>query len=458
MSSIRKAAASPGSSHRSPSGRRWRHSAEAETLRPGGAVRRGARPELKAIGITLDFAPVSTSTPIPKNPVSAIARWPRRPGTSRGWAPRSYETLQAEGIAACGKHFPGHGDTSSDSHLELPLVEHPPDRLRAVEFVPFRAAIEAGVATIMTAHVLVPALDDKRPATLSRRIVHRDPAGGAELRRRHPQRRPRDEGGRHRVRGAVGGRARVQAGCDGVLICSGDHDTQAAALEAIVHAVEDRAPPYVARRRCADAAAAGEGAVSCRRRSRASAARRVLRRRARPRRAPRDRRRDGALPVMRKAARADPGRSARDGRSRQPVRARGVRPRRRRDPDASDSSRSMTSRCLRDRLATSPARRSARGGDHAAWSDPAIAGADRRSRRLRQRAGAAAARSRPGQRAGKPFIGYSDLTALLTFLTIAATWWRFMGRCSPAGSVAAPRLRCRFVRACAVPASSRWAS
>src|SRR5437867_3004477 len=74
-------------------------------------------------------------------------------------------TLQAEGIAACGKHFPGHGDTSTDSHVELPLVEHPPDRLRQVEFIPFKAAVDAGVATIMTAHVLVPAIDEKRPAT-----------------------------------------------------------------------------------------------------------------------------------------------------------------------------------------------------------------------------------------------------------------------------------------------------
>src|SRR5437867_8837633 len=80
-------------------------------------------------------------------------------------------TLQAEGIAACGKHFPGHGDTSADSHHELPLVEHPPERLREVEFLPFKAAVDAGVATIMTAHVFVPSLDDKRPATLSKHVV-----------------------------------------------------------------------------------------------------------------------------------------------------------------------------------------------------------------------------------------------------------------------------------------------
>ena len=86
-------------------------------------------------------------------------------------AARSSEALQAEGIAACGKAFPGHGDTSTDSHHELPLVEHPPERLREVEFVPFTAAIDAGVATIMTAHVLVPSLDEQRPATLSKRVI-----------------------------------------------------------------------------------------------------------------------------------------------------------------------------------------------------------------------------------------------------------------------------------------------
>ena len=128
----------------------------------------------------------------------------RREGRGRR-APRrasSSGRCRRRGIAACGKHFPGHGDTSTDSHVELPLVEHPPDRLRAVEFLPFKAAIDAGVATIMTAHVLVPSLDERRPATLvpARRL--RPAAGRAEVRRRHPQRRSRDEGGRRRVRGA----------------------------------------------------------------------------------------------------------------------------------------------------------------------------------------------------------------------------------------------------------------
>src|SRR5213592_3194319 len=127
--------------------------------------------ELKAVGITLDYAPVLDVHTNPKNPVIGDRALAEKAADVARLGAAIVRTLQAEGIAACGKHFPGHGDTSTDSHVELPLVEHPPDRLRRVEFLPFRAAIEAGVATIMTAHILVPALDEVRPATLSRRIV-----------------------------------------------------------------------------------------------------------------------------------------------------------------------------------------------------------------------------------------------------------------------------------------------
>jgi beta-N-acetylhexosaminidase len=153
------------------------------------------------------------------------------------------ETLQAEGIAACGKHFPGHGDTSTDSHHELPLVEHPPERLRETEFAPFTAAIEAGVATIMTAHLLVPALDEKRPATLSRHIVTNvlrrelrfegiilsDDLEMKAVANEYPV-----------PTSAV---MAIEAGCDGILICSGDHAAQVAALESLIHAVEDGTIP-----------------------------------------------------------------------------------------------------------------------------------------------------------------------------------------------------------------------
>ena len=75
--------------------------------------------------------------------------------------------LQSAGVAACAKHFPGHGDTSQDSHVDLPRLPHPLARLEAVELAPFRALSRAGVASVMTAHVVFEALDPVRPATLS---------------------------------------------------------------------------------------------------------------------------------------------------------------------------------------------------------------------------------------------------------------------------------------------------
>jgi len=78
--------------------------------------------------------------------------------------------LQASGVAACAKHFPGHGDTDQDSHLDLPVVRQPIEVLRQRELEPFRAVIAAGVDAVMTSHVVLPALDD-RPATMSRRVL-----------------------------------------------------------------------------------------------------------------------------------------------------------------------------------------------------------------------------------------------------------------------------------------------
>jgi beta-N-acetylhexosaminidase len=195
--------------------------------------------ELRAVGITLDFAPVLDVHTNPKNPVigdralSARAEDVARLGTA------IVRALQSEGVAACGKHFPGHGDTSTDSHLELPLVEHPLERLRGVEFLPFRAAIDAGVAMIMTAHVLMPALDERRPSTLSRRIVTgllREELmfDGVIL---------SDDLEMKAIAGEYPAPAAavmaVEAGCDGILVCGGDHDAHAAVLESLIHAVEE---------------------------------------------------------------------------------------------------------------------------------------------------------------------------------------------------------------------------
>lgn len=194
--------------------------------------------ELQAVGVTLDFAPVLDILTNPRNSVIGD----RALGTEARVVGRLgaaiVEELQGAGVAACGKHFPGHGDTLADSHEDLPLVEHPPDRLRAVEFEPFRAAVTAGVASLMVAHVLVPAFDDERPASLSPGILGliREELGfdGVVFTDDLEMRAVAD---RYSVPDAAV-RA-VTAGCDVVLICSGEADTQVAALEALVHAVED---------------------------------------------------------------------------------------------------------------------------------------------------------------------------------------------------------------------------
>jgi beta-N-acetylhexosaminidase len=194
--------------------------------------------ELRAVGISLDYAPVLDVNTNPANRVIGDRALSDRPEAVARLGEVIIRALQSEGVAACGKHFPGHGDTTADSHHELPVVEHAPDRLRAIELVPFRAAIGAGVAAIMSAHVLVPALDAKRPATLSPAIMDgllRSELGfeGVIL-SDDVQMRAISEC--DTVNGAVVGA--VGAGCDGVLICGADHDVQARALEALVHAVE----------------------------------------------------------------------------------------------------------------------------------------------------------------------------------------------------------------------------
>jgi len=127
--------------------------------------------ELRPLGIDLDFAPVLDVDSNPANPVIGERSFHRMPDRVAACAVALLEALQAGGVAACGKHFPGHGDTDLDSHHHLPRLPHGLERLRAVELVPFRAAIAAGVAAIMTSHIEFPALDPDRPATLSPRVL-----------------------------------------------------------------------------------------------------------------------------------------------------------------------------------------------------------------------------------------------------------------------------------------------
>ncbi len=127
---------------------------------------------LRTLGFNLDFAPVLDLDTNSENPIIGDRSF-------SGDAPKvcclgksAISGLRAEGILSCGKHFPGHGDTALDSHLDLPVDGRPKERLMDMELRPFEATIEDAVEFIMTAHVLYPALDDKLPATLSRKIVN----------------------------------------------------------------------------------------------------------------------------------------------------------------------------------------------------------------------------------------------------------------------------------------------
>ena len=194
--------------------------------------------ELRAVGITLDFAPVLDIFTNPKNTVIGDRALAQRAADVATLGVAVIEELQRGGLAACGKHFPGHGDTLADSHFDLPLIEHEPERLRAVEFVPFRAAIAAGVASLMSCHVLVPAFDETRPGTLSPDIVQgllRDELGFDGLIFTDDM-EMKAIAARMPVPDACV--AAIAAGCDAVLVCSGNHDLQAATIEALIRAVE----------------------------------------------------------------------------------------------------------------------------------------------------------------------------------------------------------------------------
>src|SRR6476660_2777357 len=195
--------------------------------------------ELHAVGISLDYTPVLDVLTNPQNPVIGDRALAERAEDVARLGSIIIRTLQGAGIAACGKHFPGHGDTSTDSHFELPLLDHPPDRFEAVELLPFRAAIAADVAAIMTAHILIPSMDDQHPGTLSPAIVdgllkRKLGYGGLVL---------SDDLEMKAISGRYGhSEATVRAiaaGCDAVLMCAPRAEEQMAALEALIYAVEE---------------------------------------------------------------------------------------------------------------------------------------------------------------------------------------------------------------------------
>jgi len=126
---------------------------------------------LAACGVNLNWAPSADVNSNPSNPVIGVRSFGADPALVARHTAAYVTGLQSAGVAACTKHFPGHGDTAVDSHHALPRIDAPAEILAERELAPFRAAITAGTLAIMTAHILVPALDTDRPATLSRGVL-----------------------------------------------------------------------------------------------------------------------------------------------------------------------------------------------------------------------------------------------------------------------------------------------
>jgi beta-N-acetylhexosaminidase len=200
-------------------------------------VGRAIGDELRALGFDIDFAPVLDVHTNPANPVIGDRAFGVAPDAVARRALAFARGLDAAGVLACGKHFPGHGDTSTDSHLELPRIDHDWDRLERVELLPFRRAAEAGLPMIMTAHVVFAAIDPARPATLAEAVVTgllRDRLGyrGVIVSDDLDMRAIADHMGV-----AAAAVAAVRAGCDALLLCH-DESHQAAAEEALIREAE----------------------------------------------------------------------------------------------------------------------------------------------------------------------------------------------------------------------------
>lgn len=128
--------------------------------------------ELRAMGINFDLAPVMDVNANPQNPVIGVRSYGDSPEQVAQYGVAMMRGLQDAGVLACAKHFPGHGDTNIDSHLALPCVDKSLSEMEAYELRPFRAIVQAGIAAIMTTHILFPQLEqEKVPATMSRKII-----------------------------------------------------------------------------------------------------------------------------------------------------------------------------------------------------------------------------------------------------------------------------------------------
>ncbi len=211
--------------------------------------------ELAVLGVDIDFAPVLDVHTNAANPVIGDRAFATDPARAADRALAFARGLAAAGVLGCGKHFPGHGDTATDSHLELPRVDHDLERLRSVELAPFAAAARAQLPMIMTAHVVFAAVDDSRPGTLSPDVIDgvlRRELGYAGV-------IVSDDLDMQAIRSHYGAGeaavAAVTAGCDVLLLCR-DQDAQRDAFDALVAGAAD---DEVLRARLAESAARVRG-------------------------------------------------------------------------------------------------------------------------------------------------------------------------------------------------------
>jgi beta-N-acetylhexosaminidase len=198
---------------------------------------RAVAAELSALGFNVNFAPVLDVNTEAENPVIGDRAFGSDARTVMRYGVAYVRGLQSKGVIACGKHFPGHGDTKKDSHHDLPVVHHPRARLDQVELPPFRAAIGAGLGALMSAHVVYEAIDPGVPATLSRSIcasilraelgfegvLFSDDLTMQAIAARFPIEEAAVEA--------------VWAGCDALLIC-GNQDLQERAHDALTRRAE----------------------------------------------------------------------------------------------------------------------------------------------------------------------------------------------------------------------------
>jgi len=194
--------------------------------------------ELRAVGIDINFAPVLDVDSNPDNPVIGDRGLSTDAHTAAELGVAFLRGILSRGVLPVGKHFPGHGNTATDSHVELPVVRSSRDTLRKRDLHPFRRAIRAGIPALMTAHVLYPALDREFPATLSKKILRG--LLRKQLRFRGAVFSDALEMKAITGRFGIGDAAvrAVSAGCDVVLVCRGE-ENQEETVEAISRAWAD---------------------------------------------------------------------------------------------------------------------------------------------------------------------------------------------------------------------------